>query len=243
MKIGRALLWVTLFAIAMAFLESAVVIYIRELLYPEGFGFPLVTLQSNLAKTEMFREVATIVMLLAIGYISGDTNLKRFAHFIYAFAIWDIFYYLFLYLLIGWPETLFVWDVLFLIPVTWTGPVISPLIVCFYMIFFSLTILLFSDRGITVSVSLKNWLLLITGSIVLIVAFTWDFSRFIFEHYSVKEIWNLTGSGDDLFNLSTQYVPRRFNWIIFSAGSLLVIIPIISVLLKSANELKGETSS
>ncbi|MBK6833902.1 MAG: hypothetical protein IPG89_06345 [Bacteroidetes bacterium] len=70
-------------------------------------------------------------MLVGAGIIAGKTRLTRFAYFIIAFAIWDIFYYVFLYVLLQWPESLFTWDILFLVPVPWTGPVIAP---CFSFI-------------------------------------------------------------------------------------------------------------
>ncbi|MCK7540484.1 MAG: hypothetical protein MZV63_61130 [Marinilabiliales bacterium] len=32
--------WLAVFAVAMGFLEGIVVVYLRELYYPEGFDFP-----------------------------------------------------------------------------------------------------------------------------------------------------------------------------------------------------------
>jgi membrane protein implicated in regulation of membrane protease activity len=61
------------------------------------------------------------------------------------FAIWDIFYYIFLWLLIGWPESFFTWDILFLLPVTWVGPVLAPVINSLTMIVLAGLILL-ADR-------------------------------------------------------------------------------------------------
>ncbi|MCD4769233.1 MAG: hypothetical protein K8R35_03595, partial [Bacteroidales bacterium] len=191
MKIRRLYLWITFFSIAMAFLESSVVVYIRELLYPEGFDFPLAEMDSSLAITEIFREAATLIMLLAVGIIAGRSFTGRFAWFLYSFAVWDVFYYLFLKLLIGWPESFLTWDVLFLIPVTWTGPVISPLIVCIFMISLSGLIIRFSAKGLNIRINKSEWILLITGAIIIIIAFAWDYSGFILEHYSISELWNL----------------------------------------------------
>ena len=119
---------VTLFGIAMAYLESAVVVYMREIYYPEGFTFPLKMIEGRIAVTEIFREAATMVMLVTIAMIASRHAIERFAWFLYTFAIWDIFYYVFLYLLLGWPSSLMTWDILFMIPVTWTGPVLAPVI-------------------------------------------------------------------------------------------------------------------
>ena len=148
MKLHQQLFTITAFAIAMGFLESAVVVYLREILYPEGFAFPLSPIPVSLALTELLREVATLIMLVGIGIIAAKRFSTGFAWFIYSFAIWDIFYYLFLKLLLDWPESLFTWDVLFLIPTTWTGPVLSPILVSLTMILLALVILVRADRGI-----------------------------------------------------------------------------------------------
>ena len=121
----------------MGFLEAAVVVYLREILYPGGFSFPLSPVPASLALTEIFREVATLVMLVSIGILAGRKFSTGFAWFIYSFAIWDIFYYIFLKAVLGWPESLMTWDVLFLIPTTWTGPVLTPVLVSLTMILFA----------------------------------------------------------------------------------------------------------
>ena len=147
MKLRRLLLIVTAFAIGMAFLESAVVVYLREILYPGGFDFPLRPISAHLALTELLREVATLVMLLTTGMLGarsmaspagaepGSRNSGRsrfspgFAWFLYIFAIWDIFYYVWLKALMDWPQSWWEWDVLFLIPTVWLGPWVSPVLI------------------------------------------------------------------------------------------------------------------
>ena len=86
MKLRGLLISVTTFAIGMAFLESAVVVYIRELLYPDGFSFPLSMMEGSLAITEILRELATLIMLLTIAIIAGRSFSTRFAWFLYSFA-------------------------------------------------------------------------------------------------------------------------------------------------------------
>src|ERR1700761_8169944 len=98
MSAKKILFWVTLYSIAMGFLEAAVVIYLRYLLYPKGFSFPLVTMQPQLGIVELWREAATIIMLLAIGMIAGKNKAERLAYFLFSFAVWDILYYVFLYI-------------------------------------------------------------------------------------------------------------------------------------------------
>lgn len=123
-----------IFFISMAMLESAVVVYLRELYYPDGFVFPMKGMKEIIILTELVRELATIIMLWTIAYIAGRNFSTRFAWFIIGFGIWDIFYYVFLYIFIQWPVTLFDWDILFLIPLPWYGPVIAPCLISVAMI-------------------------------------------------------------------------------------------------------------
>lgn len=245
-SVEKTLIVVSLFAIAMGLLESAVVIYLRDILYPGGFEFPLNPMRPDLVWTEILRELATLVMLLGVGILAGRNLAERFAWFLYSFAVWDIFYYAFLRVLIGWPESLMTWDVLFLLPVTWTGPVITPLIVSATMIIFALLIILASrevlrlpaDRiqtllgdntgsqpvdmsGTPVTIPGLSWLLIILGSIILITAFTWDYSGFVLDRLSFRDIWTLPKS--QVHALVHQYIPRRFNWTLFSLGELIIL--------------------
>jgi len=208
---------ITIFSIAMAFLETAVVIYLRELLYPGGFQFPLAPMPPHLVLTEVLREFATIIMLGVTAVLAGKTFSQKFAWFIYAFAIWDIFYYVFLKLLINWPGSVMTWDILFLIPTVWTGPVISPVIVSVTMIVFALVITLLSERGYNTKIKFREWGFLTLGSIILILSFTWDYTQFIILQHS-KDVAGLLS----MFS----YVPLKFNWGIFISGEILIAVTI-----------------
>lgn len=212
---------VTLFSIAMGLLEGAVVIYMREILYPEGFGFPLNPVQPDLMLTELLREGATLIMLLSIGFLAGRNVSERFAWFLYAFAIWDIFYYIFLWLLIAWPSSLMTYDVLFLLPSTWIGPVITPLIISLTMIVFALIILVANRKKEDVKIPGLSWLLLITGSVILILGFIWDYSAFIMESMSIRDIWTLPK--EEVLELATRYIPRKFNWFLYILGETIIL--------------------
>ncbi len=59
-KLFIKLIWVAIFSISMGFVESAVVVYLRRIYYPEGFLFPLKPLIDNLIEVEVLREAATI---------------------------------------------------------------------------------------------------------------------------------------------------------------------------------------
>lgn len=214
--------WLTFFSIAMGFLETAVVIYLREIYYPDGFGFPLVAMAHDVAVVEFWREAATLVMLLGMGMIAGKTKAQRLAYFIYCFAVWDIFYYVFLKVLLGWPDSLFTWDILFLIPVPWVGPVITPVIVATGMIILALGILHYDHRGKKAMPVLKEWILLLAGSLVIVLSWTWDYYRYIIKTNSDTGVWTLSGK-EELFEAATDYVPQEFNWWLFAAGVIIFL--------------------
>jgi hypothetical protein len=224
MKLRRLLIIVTAFAIAMGFLESAVVVYIREILYPGGFDFPLSTMPVNLAITEVLREVATVVMLVTVGMLAGRRFSTGFAWFIYSFAIWDIFYYVFLWLLIGWPESLMSWDVLFLIPTTWTGPVLSPVLLSITMILLALAILLKAEDGKDSRIPGRIWAGLILGSLILIFGFILDYTQHMLTYFTLGEMMQV--NNPEVMELATAYIPRRFPWGIFAAGELVILASI-----------------
>ena len=83
----------TAYAVAMAYLESAIVVYLRRLYYPKGFDFPLVIIDIPTLLIEVGRETATIVMLATVGMAAGRTRVGKCAYFLYLFGVWDIFYY------------------------------------------------------------------------------------------------------------------------------------------------------
>jgi len=229
MRKHQTLVWITLFAISMGIFEGAVVVYLRALYYPEGFDFPLKLMSNQVAATELIREFASLIMLLSVGAISGKNFSQRFAWFIYSFAVWDLIYYVFLYLIIGWPESLFTWDILFLLPVTWTGPVIAPIIISLLMIVLALIIYYYNLRSnFKTKLIRKEWLILIAGSIIVFISFIWDYCKFIIQ--------NFDGIGDNeqtfstrIYNLSFQYIPDRFPWLVFILGVLILIIGIVII--------------
>jgi hypothetical protein len=216
------LLMVIFFSIAMGYLESAVVVYLREIYYPEGFAFPLKVMDSGILITEIGREFATLVMLGGIGIIAGRSALERFGMFILAFGTWDIFYYVFLYVLLGWPESLFTWDILFLIPTTWVGPVLAPCINAFSMIIFGALIWHFQSAGKLQPVKSMSWLLLALGSLIVVWAYIQDYVKFLRQEFSFKEIFFPSDSAK-LMESALQYVPVEFSWWIFWVGQVMII--------------------
>ena len=120
----------SLFGIAMAHFEGVVVVYLRKalgMLDSESGKESVEKIQPRFLKIKMSREVATIMMLVVIAYLVGNTWIERGIFFLWTFAFWDLFYYLSLYILIKWPPKLTTIDVLFLIPRPWIAPVWFPI--------------------------------------------------------------------------------------------------------------------
>lgn len=191
-------LWLTVFAVAMAYLESAVVVYLRELYYPQGFEFPLVVIPTRLAAIEIGREVATVMMLLAVARLGVRGFWPAFAGFMFLFGIWDILYYAWLKVFLGWPGSLLDWDVLFLIPVPWTGPVLAPVLVSLSLVAASLAVESALARGRALRVTSREWAGLVAGGLVVVASFVVD--------------WREIVSGAE---------PRTYPWWLFAAGECL----------------------
>jgi hypothetical protein len=166
--------WLTLFAIAMAFVEAAVVIYLRAIYYPDGFRFPLKAFVDYKILIEVCREAATIVMLSTVAHIAGRTFLERFAYLMLSFGVWDIFYYIWLKILIEWPASLLDWDILFLIPVPWIGPVIAPVSVSLLMVIFSILIASAIQKGHNFRPSAASYILALLAIALILYSFTYD---------------------------------------------------------------------
>ncbi len=128
MRQPRQLALVCLFAVAMAWVEAATVVYLRMLLdRVEPYAVAPLPERGDLAGAELVREAATIAMFLVVGWLAGRDRRERLGYFLVAFGVWDIVYYISLALIVGWPDSLLDWDVLFLIPLPWWGPVLAPI--------------------------------------------------------------------------------------------------------------------
>jgi hypothetical protein len=205
------IIWLILFSIAMGYLESAVVVYLREIYYPGGFSFPLVPVNEKDIIVELGREAATIIMLLGIGILSGNTKAQRFAFFLMAFGIWDIFYYVFLKLLLGWPAGLMDWDILFLIPLPWVGPVWAPCLLSLTMIFLAAVILKTEQRHKVLAFYFHTWIWWLAGSLIVIFSFCID---------------TLGHLADFKPGSPSVYVPLHYDWWLFILGELILLLGI-----------------
>ncbi|MGE5700719.1 MAG: hypothetical protein ACM31N_11740 [Deltaproteobacteria bacterium] len=167
--------FLVVFAAAMAFVEAAVVIYLRALL---GGGplFPMKDLPPAILTVEIIREGSTLVMLLCAASLAVRGGARRLGAFLLVFAVWDIFYYLWLYAAIGWPAGVADWDILFLIPLPWVGPVWSVLLICAGMLAFSVLFLRASAEA-PFAPGLPGWATGTAGAAVVIATYVLEWKK------------------------------------------------------------------
>ncbi len=183
-------IWLSLFAIAMAFVESAVVVYLRAIYYP-------------------CREVATIVMLMTVAHISGRKFWERFAYLIFIFGVWDIFYYVWLKVLLNWPVTMFDWDILFLIPLPWIGPVIAPVSISIIMIICSVMIIRSIDRGYEFKPTPLAFVIAIAATFIILYSFMYDTGATLRQQMPKPYGYGLLIAGDVLYIVAFLISYRR----------------------------------
>jgi hypothetical protein len=213
----RSVFALLLFGAAFGYLEAAVVSYLRILheparqrFYPgrsAGDLFPLLTLdqlraggpeQHRTLVIEIGREAATLVMLAAVALGTARNAGQWAAAFVITFGAWDITFYIFLKLLLGWPASLFTWDILFLIPVPWAGPVFAPVIVSAVMIAAGSWHLWREAAGRPVRIAPAHWAGILLGAAIIIASFAMDYR-----------------------NLMAGGMPHAFNWAVFVLGTVL----------------------
>jgi len=214
---NKNLILVGLFAIAMAYLESAVVVYLRAM-----YGIEDLLIDINLALDiytfiEIGREAATIVMLVIIGLIAANNWQKKIGYFFFAFGIWDIFYYIWLFIFIQWPKSLFEWDILFLIPFPWWGPVIAPVMISILLI--AIGYLLNSE--VKFKVTSLDWIVFGLSIIVLLYTFVED---------SILVI--ISGTGNII-----EIRPTSYNWFLFLIAYAALTLTTIKVFYHSGKKL------
>ncbi len=217
------LVWLGVFGIAMGLLEAVVVVYLRELYFPGGFGFPLRIIPERMLRTETLRELSTLAILTTVAAVAAQKFILRFAIFLFTFGVWDIFYYVFLKALLDWPQSLFTWDVLFLIPVTWVGPVLAPVVCSLTMISLGLFFVQIDRAYENVRVERNAWLLTAAGAVLIFLSFVRDYAGIIINggFYS-----DLAGLADNrTFQTAVaSFVPAQFHWGLFGAGEMLILL-------------------
>ncbi len=213
MTLERRLFWVFLWVLAMAAMEAAVVVYLRELFCPGGVLFPVLDVAGDarlmrIRLVELLRETATLGMLAAVAALAGRTPWQRWAVFMLVFALWDLLYYGWLYVLLGWPRSLMAWDVLFLVPVNWTGPVLAPCLVSAALAGAAAAILRWEGEGGLRAFRGVDWALEVVAGLTIILAFVSN--------------WRLC--------LHCPEAQLRFPWLVFGTGLALGVAVFLGAL-------------
>jgi hypothetical protein len=208
------------FATAMAWVEAASVFYIRALVERiepyQANPLPQDVMQGVLGQVELWREAATLVMIATLGLLAGRTWRRRAGYAALAFGAWDIFYYVFLRLISGWPKSLLDWDILFLLPLPWWGPVLAPVSISLVMLLWG-TLATQASDGTTAA----RWpSALASAGIALALA--------VF----MIDAWRAVPHGREAV---LQVLPTAFNWPVFGAALLLMATPVAHTVWRSVS--------
>ena len=199
------------FAIAMAWVEAASVFYIRALVDRiEPYQADPLPINAALGNVELWREAATLVMIATLGVLAGRTWRRRAGYAALAFGAWDIFYYVFLRLISGWPRTLLDWDILFLLPLPWWGPVLAPVSIALVMILWGTLATQSGDAATDARWTFLTAALGWAGIVLALGVFTID-------------AWRALPDGREAV---LQVLPTTFNWPLFGAALLLMATPL-----------------
>jgi hypothetical protein len=231
----KSLAALVLFGVSFGYVEAAVVVYLGKLyqplvreLKPERGPhdlFPLITREQlesidrghlRLLSTEIAREAATMVMLASVGLAVAWNFNSWFAGFVIPFGVWDISYYVFLKVLIDWPRSLLEWDLLFLIPVPWVGPVLAPVLVSIAMIAAGTILLWREGMDHPVRIGWQHWTSAVLGGLIVVIAFCWDYRQ-----------------------ISAGATPGAFPWWLFAIGLAIGLAAFVAALARIGNRYSG----
>ncbi len=206
--------WVAVFtyALAMAWVEAAVVYYLRTMIDRiephQANPLPII---GGLGPAEMVREAATLIMLLMVGILAGRTWKSRLGYTAIAFGVWDIFYYVFLRKMCGWPHSLLDWDILFLLPLPWWGPVLAPVAIALLMVLWGTLVSRSESAAVAQTWHWPSWALNFMGIVLALYTFMADALRV----------------ADQGVPGLRKLLPERFNWPLFALALLLMSAPVV----------------
>ena len=215
---------VVAFAVAMAWVEAACVFYIRALVdRVEPYQVNPLPISAALGTVELWREAATLAMIVTIGLLAGRSWRRRIGYAAIAFGVWDVFYYVFLRVICGWPKTLFDWDILFLLPLPWWAPVLAPVSIALLMILWGTVA---SQGGEPAHAPRWPWAVGGVGVVLALAVFMVDASRAL-PHGREAVL---------------RVLPTTFNWPLFSVSLLLIAFPALAEARRAAELTAGVRS-
>jgi hypothetical protein len=205
--------WIAIivYAVAMAFMEAALVTYLRMLVgSTDPYRAGTLAIPEWMMRTELVRELASLVMLGAVAWLAGRSWRARLGYFMVAFGVWDIFYYLFLAPISGWPRSILAWDVLFLIPLPWWGPVLAPVSIAVLMLVLGTQITQLGKQDDTQWPGLVAWSCCIFGTMLALYAFMAD------AIHALSRDPEMLG----------RFLPESFNWAVFILALAMMAVPV-----------------
>jgi hypothetical protein len=204
---------VVVFGAAMAWMESATVVYLRMLVGRiNPYQLNPLPRHDALGNTELVREAATLAMLVAVGWLAGRNWRTRLSYSLIAFGVWDILYYVFFTAIVGWPQSLFDWDVLFLIPLPWWGPVIASVTIAALMVAGGTLVTQFGDARFWP----RRWSLALNAAGIAL-------ALMLFMENSIRAL-----SGGEA--AIRAMLPARFNWPWFAVALAMMSCAIFDLL-------------
>jgi hypothetical protein len=133
------------------------------------------------------------------------------------------------------------WDLLFLIPVAWVGPVLAPVICSLTMILLAACIVLLQEKGYDVHIKFSEWGLIIGGAVIIFIAFIWDHSRIIIREGFLGEYFNLLDN--PRFNqVMAQYKPEYFIWPLFILGEMIILSGITLMVIRTKHIMNSKAT-
>lgn len=205
MKLTRNIICLTIFSIAMAHVEAVLVVHLRTIYYPDNplQIFPLELMSHRDLAMELVRELATVVMILSVALLAEKGFTRIFAAFVLVFGLWDIFYYFWLKIMIGWPANWLEWDLLFLIPWPWFGPWIAPVLIALLFVIWAGGVLLMKKD---VRFTGGTATLFIIGALLALASFLLPAGHLLVE-------------GEEAFR---HFQPDQFLWPFYITGYLMM---------------------
>jgi hypothetical protein len=202
---------VVTFAAGMAWVEAACVYYLRVMVdRVQPYQVDPLPIRGVLGEVELVREAATLLMLATVGMLAGRTWRARVGYAAIAFGCWDILYYVFLRIMSGWPVSLLDWDILFLLPLPWWGPVLAPVSIAALMIVWGTLVTQWQDRIPATRFTRAAWGACGAGIVLALGVFMADAIR------------ALPGGVEAV----RQVLPTAFNWPVFGVALVLMAAPL-----------------
>jgi len=211
-------IYLILFA-SLAYIESAIVVYLREIYYPHGFHFPIIIIQNHIAIIEIGREAITIIILWFSTMLAAEKFKERFALFLFNFGIWDIFYYIWLKVFINWPLEWLEWDVLFLIPLPWVSPWFAPVIVSIGFIISAFLVLKYPEKFAERIFNKTEWTLEIISAGLILWSFLWQ-----------------------SMHVLNEGIPQYYPWWLFILGMVLGISVFTNRFINKEQDINGNST-